>query len=150
MQNRNRSSRRSRSRPSSSSWSIAGGFAAGLGLALFVLGAASPGCHSKAQPGEAAFADPAYAKLDSDLRRLTKDLTAAGHADSSLSILVKVKEGTDCRSKLETAGMRIESTMGDIVTGQATVKALPQVATLNEVIEIQAARTYHVNETEAP
>ena len=123
-----------------------GGFA---GLLLVVL-AASPGCHSKAQPGEAAFADPSYAKLDTDLQRLAKDLSAAGHADSVVSILVKVKAGAECRSDLEKAGMRIESTMGEVVTGQATVKALPQVAMVPAVVQIQGAHTYRAGETEQP
>lgn len=144
MSNRIRSFRTARF--SSLSMAARGCFA-GLLLALL---AASPGCHSKAQPGEAAFADPSYAKLDSDLRRLSKDLSAAGHEDSVVSILVKVKAGTECRSDLEKAGMRIESTMGEVVTGQATVKALPQVAMIPAVVEIQGARTYRAGETEQP
>ena len=126
-----------------------GGFA-GLLVALLVVLAASPGCHSKAQPGEAAFADPSYAKLDTDLQRLAKDLSAAGHADSMVSILVKVKAGSECRSDLEKAGMRIDSTMGEVVTGQATVKALPQVAMVPAVVQIQGAHTYRAGETEQP
>ena len=126
-----------------------GGFA-GLLLALLVVLTVSPGCHSKAQPGEAAFADPSYAKLDTDLQRLAKDLSAAGHQDSLVSILVKVKAGSECQGDLEKAGMRIESTMGEVVTGQATVKALPQVAMIPAVVQIQGAHTYRAGETEQP
>ena len=147
MQNRIRSFRRSLF--SSQSQSMAGGGFAGT-FALVLLIAVLAGCHSKPEPGEAAFADPSYAKLDSDLRRLSKDLVAAGHEDSVVGILVKVKAGASCQPDLEKAGMRVESTMGEVVTGNATVKALPEVARIPAVVQIQAARTYRAGETEQP
>src|SRR4030095_16270040 len=107
---------------------------------LAILG--SSGCHSKAQPGESAFADPSYAKLHSDLPRLSKDLVAHGHADAVLAILVQLKGGASCQSELEKAGMKVESTMGEVVTGRATVKALPQVAMIKDVVQIQADGHY--------
>jgi hypothetical protein len=143
MLNRIRSFRRS------SSLSLAAGGFAGLVTVLALL-VASAGCHSKAQPGEAAFADPSYAKLDTDLRRLAKEMVAAGKEDSVVSILVKVKSGPSCQPELEKAGMQIESTMGEVVTGKAMVKALPQVAMIPAVVQIQGASTYRAGETEQP
>jgi hypothetical protein len=127
-----------------------------LGLAL----AASSCCKSKTQSdtstagavGGSAAIIAAQAKLDPELQQRTVQLATAGRADSVLAVLVQVKSGggDQARHDLESAGLKVDSIAGDVVTGRATAGALNTVAMLPSVVRIQPARTYQTNSTERP
>jgi hypothetical protein len=83
----------------------------------------------------------ATAKVDPELRHAAAQLLAEGHADSSLSVLVRFV-GDDARVKLEEAGLRIDSVVGDVATGHVDAGALADLAALDAVVQVQPSRRH--------
>jgi hypothetical protein len=111
----------------------------------------SAGCRSKDEPGDAAdLPEAARAKLDPELVRLMSQLSASGKGDSLISVLVKVKAGMKDQSELTKAGLKVDSTIGEVVTGRAAAAELAQVAMVPDVVHIEPATTYRASQTEQP
>ncbi len=82
---------------------------------------------------------PAAAKVHPELRRTASQMLTANQGDSLLSVLVRVHEATD-RTALEKSGMRVDSVVGDVVTGWITPRTIADLAALDQVIQIEPAR----------
>ncbi len=107
-------------------------------LALAVLaGCGSHGQETLDLPG------PAAAKVDPELRRTASQLLSEGKGDSLLSVLVRVDEAASSPF-LESRGMRVDTVVGDVLTGWIQPRSLAEIAALDEVIQIEPARQMQI------
>ncbi len=117
-----------------------------LTFSAFLLFTASC-CHSsreaKQEDGKLDLSAPARAKVDVEVRRAASRLLADGKGDEAIPVLVRVT-GEDARSKLEGAGMNVESVVGEVVSGKIPAKALADVASLDAVIQVQLAHQLEI------
>jgi hypothetical protein len=86
---------------------------------------------------------PAAAKVDPELTRTASQLLAAGHGDSLVTVLVRVK-GTGAETALAKKGMQVDTVIGDVATGRVAPRALAELAALDEVIMIEPARQLEI------
>jgi hypothetical protein len=82
-------------------------------------------------------------KVDPELRRSASKLLADGKGDELIPVLVRVT-GSEPRGKLESAGMQVESVVGEVASGKIPAKALANVAALDAVIQLEPAREMEI------
>ncbi len=118
---------------------------------IFLLLTGCCGSQKASDSGAGADAKTAAAsKLDPELQSTSSQLVTAGHGDSLVTVLVHTTAGCDCRTAMESAGLIVDSVVGDVTTGRAPARALTDVAAVPSVVKIQPARTYRAGETEKP
>jgi hypothetical protein len=100
-------------------------------------------CCSKSHDAKLELTDEAAAKVDTELRRSAVRCVEEGRGDEKLPVLVRVSESTT-REKLEAAGMRVDSIVGDVAAGSFAARDLAKVAAVDGVIHLQLARELEI------
>jgi hypothetical protein len=79
---------------------------------------------------------PAAAKVDPALTRTATQLLAAGHGDSLIAVLVRVKS-PGAETALAGKGMQVDSVIEDVATGRVAPRSLAGLAALADVVMIE-------------